>query len=1476
LRRRGGRRPGWGLLAAFLLGLPGSGGAEPPPPSDPPSPAEFLALGMPLAARTAVAPLSPAARGRFPALPSLLRDLAAAGFPDDALSLFETVRPDLEEPVRSEAWFAAGQILWEKGERRAADRAFREVSRRSGAAPEAMLYIGRHLASEGKVSEAVRALAAEGGDRAALYAGLAEMSRNNPAGALAAWSEARGRTPAGFMAQLLARSTGNLTDENARWLLEVARSPEAGFPEKAASLEALASARLGSGDAAGALAAAREGISIAALWKAAAVPARWDATGAGAREVWRELSARYPHGEQAGPFFRAGRRFLARSALAEGTRTLGDRARELARRSRRAEDRLARARDDLAPAIRRAEQIRQSFRRAGEMAAGVRGRLKQGADDLALSRWGAGTDPVNAVLLEELDDGIRSLRERLSMLIPAYDAKIKGEWSPPLPPKDRLTILLAQLRLDRVRRDLPALEAKVPFVRAKVWNRWKAAYATRLSTLLARAESAVPAAREGAERAERLASRLRGDHPAAEMGIARLRDMRERLNRQEALLAERRAAALAAAERELGSAVRELRAAVSRRERRLRHLAARAATELLIAGRESSRDHGAPPPADRSALREEALKHWEASLPPAGEGGPSADEALYAMAELRYEQEEYRFYEAREADGTFPDFSPALELFRSVPERFPRSPYAAPALYGAAICLQEMGREDDSAAVLETLVARHPGARHAAEAHLRLGEHAFEKRAFRRAEEHYRKAADNAPADLRATARFKLGWALYLRERPEEAAGEFLSALLLSPGARGAEGVGRESLEMLARSLVDAGTESGAESFLARRGAYDHGPAALREIQAVLDAQNRYAEAALMADRFGRAYPLDPGRVEVETAAAEALRKGNRVEESLRRSRDFHRIFGPGTAWQGAPGRSAAEIERANRASEEGLRSAALAFHARSRDSSPESRVEALAGYDAFLALFSSSADAGEVAYRRAWLLFEDGKKPEAARSFEAAAGRYGGPRAEAARYMAVQSAKDAAVPSDPDSQAEVVRLAGEYERDFPHGERLPPVLLDRARAHFNRGEYGEAAAAAERAAETLPFGEGRLSALRLAGDALFALEDFAGAETRFRSVLADAPGAELSDEMRTWVGFSMFRRAEGMAGEPAAELFGRVAREFPSLEIAPVALFRSGTAFAGAGNAREAIPAFLSVEADSRDAPLALESTRWLARLYESAGDRVAAAERYERLASLEPGGEEKRALLLRAAELFSETASPRARRGFLAVAALPDTPPAVRIATLFRAAETAREEGKGDEADRLYGEAVKAHRAAPDAAPETAARAYFQRGERRFSRYLRLPVAPPFDRSLAAKRRALEDAAAFYSEAVRIGDDDTAAASLHRMGEGFEELRTALLSSPPPRGLTEAEREAYAFLLEERAAPVEEKAVEAYLENVRRAVLLDRFSRWTANSLVRLRALRPAPTAELETRLGILQTEPGNREEVLKWLEGLGRSAP
>lgn len=1434
------------LLTLWLLGASLPGWAEPPPPVPPGSRrvAESLALGMPWTAKREFAVLPALQQGKSPLLPLLLRRLSEAGLPDEALSLFEELRPRLEEPARSETFFAVGEIRWELGDRKAACQLFREVSGRSNAASEARLYEGRCLASEGKFAEAVRLFSAGGpGGRGGLLAGVAEMGRNNRAAALSAWSSPGENSPSGHPARLLALSQGGKSEESVRALRKISLDPGSPLPEAAASLETLSSLLLGGEDPAGALAAAREGLRMAERWRQKAEEAgRWDGTGPGTRNSWATLTALFPYGEEVTPFRRAGRLFLSRSALAEGALVLENRARESARRIRGAKEALARSRESTDRAILRSGEIRGLYRGLAERAAAMRGRLQQAADGLVLSEWGAMIDPENAALLEVADRRLGILRKRLSGITTVYNAKNRKEWSPPLPPEDRLMVLSAQLRLERISRTLSGLEARVAFGRRAVWNRWKAAYASRATALLDRSEAIAPKTGEWDARTSRIISRLREANAAQDEWILLLNREEERLSARQTVLAGRREEAQAAAERARANALQELLSAISRRERSMRYLAARAATGILIAGGGEAARKPAAPGNDREALLAEALRHWESLLSAPAESGFPVDEALYAIAELRYEQEDRRFYGQPEGRSGLPDHDRSLSLFRRVVREHRESPYREAAYYGMALCLQETGKPDESASALAALLAEHPKTRYADEANLRLGEHAFDRYDFDLAAERYRKVGGDAPPELRATAQFKLGWSLFLRERPSEAAGAFLSSLLLSREARKTGGVAGESLRMMARSLVEAGEESGAEELLASRGAAEHGPAMLLSIQAILDAQNRYLDAAGIADRFARAYPASPDRIQAEVASAESLRKANRMEESYRRKGNFYNAFGPGSRWQSEPGRTPGDIARGNLVSEEGLRVAAYHFHGRSRESPPGNRPYILESYDAYLSLFPSSTGAGEVAFQRGWLLFEDGRKQAAAAAFEAAADRYGGPRVEAARYMALQAAKDLAVPADPGSQAEVVRLARRYEEAFPEGGRVSLALLDRARAHVNLRAFREGADAAERAARGLPPGKDRLAALRLSGDARFELGEFGEAEKAFREVLASAQDEALAGEMRRWVGFSMFRRAEGIAGEAAAGLFTQVAREFPALEIAPVALFRSGVSLAEAGKEKEAISSFLAVESHPGNRSLALDATRRLAALYEKTGEPLPAAERYERLGATEETADGKRALLLRAADLFAGTNEARHRRNLLAVASLPGTPSGLRVSCLFRAAESAGREGAGEEADRLYGQTVAAQAAAPEVSSVIAGTANYRRGEYRFARYRAMAIHPPLEKTFAAKQAALETAAGFFLEAIRLGDGETVSASLHRLGEGFEEFRNSLLASPPPKGLSGEEREEYRFLLEEKAAPIEEKAVEAYRKNLRQAVAANLTTPWVRQSLDRLKALRPA----------------------------------
>ena len=1387
------------------------------------APEEYLAAGMPLSAKRAFLALAAAARRKSAAVPGLLAALSGAGHDAEALSLFAEVQKDLAGPSRARAFLAVGKIHWGRKDFAKAAAAFREAAATPRAAPEAALYLARLQAAGGNVAGALRTLsgAPPGENRTAVATAIERMRKRPDADAL--------RASAG--------------------------AARAGTSAHAAANAALSRSLLESGDTRGALEAAREGIAGMARWRDAAgrLPP-WDGTRTGAGEAWASATVLFPDGADAGAFFAAGGAFLAAAELADAARAIANGARETARRTEGARRALARERGSIDDWMRRAGEIRTIYQARESAAARIPARVREAAMALPLSAWGAKADPAGAALLGRLDGDLAALEKRLERTRTAVDAAARADGSRAAAPEDRRMILYARGKVEKADEEIRALEGRAAFLRGRIRNRWKALYVARASALLARADRARKTAGEGAARTLGAA----GPAPSARAEVDRWEQAAARysarLAADAAALGSLREKARGAAESALGAARRDLAAAVAREERALRYLAARAATEILIAEKGAG---AAVPPGARAALLAEARGHWEASLPPRGETSETADEALYALAEIGFEEAESQFYGKPGPPDARPDYTAPAALFRRVVAEYPGSPYAEPAHYALGLCFQEMGALDNSAAVLAATLARYPGTRYADEIHLRLAEHAFDLADYRLAEEEYRKVGTGAPPDIRATAQFKLGWTLFLTERFRESVDPFLAALVAAPEKEKA-GVGAEALKMTARAVVDAGMEDRAEALLAARGAAARGPALLLGIQEILGAQNRYDDAVRVADRLGAAYPLAGGRVDAEIAAAEALRKSGRADDAFARRGTFHALFGPGSPWQAAPGRTPGDVARADRVAEESLQAAAFHFHGRTRDAkaapgqkSPPSRDAVLALYDAHVALFPASPKAGEVAYQRAWLLFEAGRKKDAGAAFEAVARRPDAGRGESSRYMALQCAKDAAAASEGGpaegvaaALAAVIRLGDEYERAFPGGERLPYVLLDRARASYKARRFREAAGDAGRAASLLSADAARREALRLSGDARYGAEDYGDAETAFRALLGTSPPPAERKDVEKWIGFSMFRRAETLPRERAAEaaaLFAGLAREFPALDIAPTALFRAGASHVDAGQTNDAVAAFLAVESGRSDPALALDATRWLASLYEKTGDGAAAADRYERLAAAGPPGGQ-RDHLLRAAGLLSGREPARARKDLLAVAALPDSPPELRVASLYRAAESARSEGKEAEADALYEKTTAAHLAAPDAAPAIAGKAYLARAESRFARYKSLAIAPPLEKTFAAKRAALDAAAGLYIEAIRIGDAETVPAALHRLGEGFEDFRAAILASPPPRGLTDSEREEYVFLLEEKAAPIEDKAVDAYQRNVRQAVAAGVSSPWVNRSVARLKALRPA----------------------------------
>ena len=1228
-------------------------------------------------------------------------------------------------------------------------------------------------------------------------------------------------------------------------LLPTADNTANGLPGVVKSLSAVSTARLLAGDRSKALDAAREGIAAVDRWKnALGAHPPWDGTHPGAKRSLDALFALFPREEDASLPVSPEQTFLSLSSLRQRLLDAEERSLSLERKSRELSA-AARERGAELSALRaRADKIAARFRDDARRSAGIRQRLIRAADDIPIRGFGERTTPQLAALLEEASEKLSRFDAAVSRLRSAARAIVEWQDTLALPPEDRRMVYFASDRLARAEERAASLDAKIALLRVRAWNRWKQAYVARANRLLDDASNAVRRGEDGSAQSVKTAAALQSEIGWLSEREGDLAGSGGRMSGIAALLRSRHAELRSPADDAFSRARRSVLAGMGRKERALRHLAGRAAAEWILEGKAAQAGDASPPP---PGLLPEAIRHLEASLPPPGERAPHTDESLYALAALRFEEAFHRYYGGETGDRKdAPDLAVPTALFRRLVSEFPDSRYEEHARYALASCLQESGAEDNAVLVLEELLARHPATRYADEANLRIGEHRFDRYDFPGSETAYRKVRDAAPADFRTTARFKLGWSLFLQSRPREAASAFLDAALLSSGGSGTGGLRGEARRMTARSIVEAGMEREAEGFLGQRRGESEGPAVLLAIEGLLDAQNRYEEAAAVATRLGAAYPTAAERPDAEETAAAALRKAKKVDESMARRGMVDSLFGQGTAWRSAAGRTPAEIARADAMAMEGLAAAGFHFHAAARAAPPGDRRRVLALYDGLLAKFPSSPKAEEVAYQRAWLLYEDERKAEALHAFESVARRPGGLRGEAAWYMAVQCAKDDSSPQRPEPQADVTRLAREYERAFPDGERLFLVRLDRARAHYLRKEWDEAAVSATRAGRGARTPADLRTAYRIAGEAFFEAGRYGEAETAFRDVLGASLAPEEKRDIEKWVAFSIFRAAErfpASRGFDAGHLFLKIANEFPHLPIVPEARFRAGTAYADAGKDVEAIGAFLAVESEHPSSPLLPDATRRLAALYERAGNPLAAAERLARLSTLERDDEGRGRHLFRAAELYGMGKDGvRSRRSYVEVSALPSAPAGMRILALFRAGESALAEGREDEAETLYESSVRLHRETGGASPEVAGRALFQRAEIRYRTYLPLRIVPPLESSFAEKQRALARCADLYADAIRVGDAGTVSASFHRIGEGLENFRAAILASPPPPDLSAEEKEEYLFLLEERAAPIEERAVESYRNNLRQAVAGDHFDPFVAKSRERLRALRPA----------------------------------
>lgn len=143
-------------------------------------------------------------------------------------------------------------------------------------------------------------------------------------------------------------------------------------------------------------------------------------------------------------------------------------------------------------------------------------------------------------------------------------------------------------------------------------------------------------------------------------------------------------------------------------------------------------------------------------------------------------------------------------------------------------------------------------------------------------------------------------------------------------------------------------------------------------------------------------------------------------------------------------------------------------------------------------------------------------------------------------------------------------------------------------------------------------------------------------------------------------------------------------------------------------------------------------------------------------------------------------------------------------------------------------------------------AAEAKFKLLEDDFNDYIKMKVGgkneEQLSESLKKKVEVMKELEDRYKKVLKYKVYEWVIASIYRMGVLYQSFSDTLFNAEPPKGLTYEEEEIYMQMLQDQAAPIEEKAVAVYSSGLTRAREMRVFNKWTQLITEKLSVMRPA----------------------------------
>jgi TolA-binding protein len=861
-------------------------------------------------------------------------------------------------------------------------------------------------------------------------------------------------------------------------------------------------------------------------------------------------------------------------------------------------------------------------------------------------------------------------------------------------------------------------------------------------------------------------------------------------------------------------------------------------------------------------------------------GTPLEPDLHFRLAELYMRRSKTdRFFEVHRESETIVKLAPrvarassvknsvqkAVDTYGVIQTRFPSFGQMDLVVYNRAFAYQILGQEKDAENLYWQLISKHPNSPLVPDAHLAIGEIAFNRAQFALALDHFNAIKKYPNSRVYPYGLYKAAWTYYnmrdaqkgLKKLEEVVAyGKYISDNKLEARLD----LRKEALNDMTLFYEDVYPAKDAYSYFKQQaGELEVGPILLK-MGSLYERHSRFNEQRVVLDRFIQELPTSPLLPKVHTDLVLAFDHLRQKDQSVNRLNEFAKLCNSSSSWSKGVGKTPEENKKSAEECLTSLNETSLKLAKKwlkSWKKLPSDTSYADASEKAFEIYLRTPGQGEEYAQSRfayAELLFARQKFRKASQEY-AAVGHVSAPGAlnHDASYGALISLEKAVGEKwSNEDEKSFHQLAQDYIAKNPKGQYRLDIEYKMALLAYEKERYDEAAPTFLRLGRDFAKQEKGLKSQDLYLDILNIKKDYRGIRNYTKELMKGGTDVARTQKMRKLYEQAYFLEVQGLEEkgqlkEALAEYIGFF-KQNPSSDLAEKAMwnamqlhFKVGDAWNGAKAAEEfatrypqspqSVNALLRAAqtfeqmAQLGEAARVLEklaardeknATRWkeLAADFHAMNGAAPSARRLYNDLKTAANAEKRKTLLNKLDALEQAYGTDQSRAEIQRVLIDQNVQPQANLAKV-RSIEALLDAGKDTEAFNQ----ARHYLGSSGMSPNEKARLRMVHAKILEQEFLKQSVKSRAERVatvLAIKTEKLQKVQEALQSAIKFGDPKVSLDAFERLYGCYAHYVKALKEMPVPAGLSKEDAQAFRAELDKLVIPLEEKSVDTLAQAV------------------------------------------------------------